>query len=303
VETGAFTEVEVTVGADPWPLPGVVTLPRGEGPFPAIVLVHGSGPNDRDETIGGNRPFRDLAWGLASRGVAVLRYDKRTKVYGGALPPGISLEEEVMEDAIHALELARSTTGIDGTRVFLLGHSLGGMMAPVVAQRDGKTAGVAILAAPARSPLAVLRSQFEYQASLVPDSDSPVRRQLDSLAALTARVESQGWAPGQTLLGVGSDYWQEWAAVDPVATARDLNVPILVLQGGRDYQSTPEDLGIWEERMVGKTGFQSKLYPALNHLFAPGEGTATPEEYVTETKHMAAEVLEDLAEWIKGIGG
>jgi dienelactone hydrolase len=303
VDTDAFTEMEVTVGADPWTLPGVVTLPKGEGPFPAMVLVHGSGPNDRDETIGGNRPFRDLAWGLASRGVAVLRYDKRTKVYGGALPQGIGLEEEVIEDALHALDLARSTAGIHGERVFVLGHSLGGMMAPVVAGRDGKVAGVAILAAPARPPLTVLKSQFEYQASLVGDPASAAGRQIDSLISVVEKIETEGWATGQTLLAVGSAYWEEWSAVDPVATAGELDLPILVLQGGRDYQSTPGDLEIWEDRMAGKAGFQSKLYPALNHLFAPGEGTATPEEYVTETKHMAAEVLKDLADWVKGIGG
>ena len=98
---------------------------------------------------------------------------------------------------------------------------------------------------------------------------------MDSLAAVTSRIESQGWAPGETLLGVGSGYWEEWTALNPVATARGLDVPILVLQGGRDYQSTPADLEIWEAGLAGKEGFRSKLYPALNHLFAPGEGVKT----------------------------
>ena len=78
----AFTETEVTVGSAPWALPGTLSMPTGNGPFPAVVLVAGSGPQDRDETIGPNAPLRDLAWGLASNGIAVLRYDKRTKAHG-----------------------------------------------------------------------------------------------------------------------------------------------------------------------------------------------------------------------------
>jgi pimeloyl-ACP methyl ester carboxylesterase len=201
-----------------------------------------------------------------------------------------------------ALGLIRSLSGIDPDRVFLLGHSLGGMMAPSIAARDGRLAGVAILAAPARSPLAILRSQFEYQATLVEEPDSLASRQIDSLIAVIDEIETNGWGSDQTLLGVAAPYWKEWTAVDPVATARELGVPIFLLQGGRDYQSTPRDLEIWEEGMTDVSGFQSKLYPALNHLFAPGEGMATPEEYVTEVKHVDVEVLQDLAAWVKGNG-
>ncbi len=218
-----FEEIEITVGADPWLLPGVLTLPKNEGPVPVIVLVHGSGPNDRDETIGGSRPFRDLAWGLASRGIAVLRYDKRTKVHGASLPADIGLGEEVVLDALSALDVARNRPEVDSNRVFLLG------------------------------------------------------------------------AP--------PPYWQEVAEVYPVAVAKELSTPVMALQGGRDYQSTVEDLSLWEVGLGEKEGFASKLYPALNHLFAPGTGPATPEEYVSEASHVADEVILDLASWIQGIGG
>lgn len=298
-----FEEVEVTIGADPWLLPGVFTLPKQDRPVPAIILVHGSGPNDRDETIGGSRPFRDLAWGLASRGIAVLRYDKRTKVHGASLPADIGLDEEVVLDALSALEVARNRPEVDSNRVFLLGHSLGGMMAPEIGRRDGGLAGIAILAAPARPFFEVLTSQLEYLASLESDPGSPARSQLDSLIAVVRKVEAGEMPQDQAILGAPPRYWHEVAEVDPVAVAKDLSTPVIVLQGGRDYQSTAEDLSLWEVGLGEREGFASKLYPALNHLFAPGTGTATPEEYVSGASHVADEVILDLANWIQGIGG
>jgi len=88
--------------------------PEGKGPFPAVVLVHGSGPQDRDETIGPNKPFRDLAWGLASQGIAVLRYDKRTKVHGAMMAGAVeqfTVKEETIDDALAAVALLRGTDG------------------------------------------------------------------------------------------------------------------------------------------------------------------------------------------------
>jgi dienelactone hydrolase len=303
VDEEAFAEVEVTVGAEPWLLPGVLSMPKEQGPFAAIVLVHGSGPNDRDEAIGGHRPFKDLAWGLASRGIAVLRYDKRTKVHGASLPPDIGLDGEVVVDALAALELVRSRPEIDPDRVFLLGHSLGGMMAPEIGRRDGKLAGMAFLAAPARPFFDVLASQFEYLLSLESDPASPARAQIESLMGMVRKVEAGDVPDDQSVMGAPPPYWREVAGVDPVAAAKELSTPIFVLQGGRDYQSTSDDLARWQEGLGGRGGFSSKLYPSLSHLFTPGTGTATPEEYASGTKHVAEEVILDLVNWIHHIGG
>jgi len=303
VDEGRFVEEEVTVGADPWLLPGVLALPKGEGPFPAVVLVHGSGPNDRDETVGASRPFRDLAWGLASNGIAVLRYDKRTRAYGPKIPRDIGLDDEVIADALAALESLRGRPEVDPGRVFLLGHSLGGILAPEIARRDGRLAGVMVLAATARPFFQVLIGQLEYIASLEPDPESSARVQIDSILATVRRVETGEAEEGQPVLGAPPAYWREVAAVDPLEVARGLGAPLLVLQGGRDYQSTTEDLELWRAALAGKEGFSSKFYPDLNHLFAAGTGMATPAEYASGEQHVADAVITDLVDWIRGAGG
>ena len=124
VKADSFREKEVTVGTGQWALPGTLTMPVTTGTSPAVVLVHGSGPNDRDESLGSNKPFKDLAWGLASRGVAVLRYEKRTKQHGARLASIRAFKEEVIDDVLAAVELLRKTEGINAKRIFVLGHSL-----------------------------------------------------------------------------------------------------------------------------------------------------------------------------------
>jgi alpha-beta hydrolase superfamily lysophospholipase len=303
VDESSFLELDLTVGAEPWLLPAVLTVPRGDGPFPVVVLVHGSGPNDMDETIGGSRPFRDLAWGLATKGISVLRYDKRTNAHGSSVPADIGLEDEVIHDALAAIDLARNRAETDADRVFLLGHSLGGMLAPEIARQDGTLTGAAILAAPARPFFEVLTGQLQYLASLNEEDDPQGRAQFEALLALVRGVQEGTTPDDEVVLGAPPPYWRELAKVDPVATAKGLATPLLIMQGGRDYQSTSEDFSIWEKELEGRPEVGTRYYPDLNHLFAGGSGMATPEEYVSGASYVAEEVMEDLVRWILQKGG
>ncbi len=156
----------MTIGADAWKLGGTLLVPTGKPPFPAVVLVHGPGPNDRDESIYSNKIFADLAEGLASRGIAALRYDKRTKIYAAKMSEmDYTVQQETVEDAVRAAALLRRQPEIDPNRIFIIGHSLGGYLAPRIADRDGRLAGLVFLAANARPVEIMALEQNEYIAN------------------------------------------------------------------------------------------------------------------------------------------
>ena len=305
VKPGAFAEREVTVGPARWSLPGTLSRPARAGPFPGLVLVHGSGSLDRDESIGPNKPFRDLATGLASRGVAVLRYDKRTLAHAAetaALGDRLTLQEETVDDAVAAVALLRATPGIDGRRLFVLGHSLGGVAIPRVAALDPTIAGYILLATPSRPLEDLLVEQAEYLASVDGTVSEEERSHIEELRWQVARLKNPkpGGAadPKEPLLGASRAYWTDLRrGTGPQAVAR-LRQPLLVLQGGRDYQVTVEDFQIWKRTLASRTDVELKLYADLNHLLMPGSGTSTPAEYEVPG-HVAPAVIDDLAAWIK----
>jgi len=293
----AFEERAVNVGTAPQ-LPGVLTLPKGVGPVPAIVLVHGSGPNDKDESIGGVKVFKDLAWGLASRGIAVLRYVKRSR----QAPTGITTQKDEVLDAAHdAVELLRNTAGIDANRIFVLGHSQGGYLAPRIAAGNPSLAGVVILAGSTRSLEDTLIDQFTYFASLDP-KNAAVCAMLEAARKLKQVVEDPNLradqdVPFPTGGSAKGAYFLDVRGYDPGNAARDLSCRLLVLQGERDYQVTMKDFDGWKRALTSKKDATLKTYPSLNHLFVSGSGTPTPSEY-ERPGHVEKAVIDDIAGWI-----
>lgn len=295
-----FAESEVTVGKAPWELPGVLTLPAGKGPWPAVLLVAGSGPNDRDETIGPNKPFREIAFGLAEKGIATLRYDKRTRAHGAEMAANLAsltIEDEVLADAAFALALLRTRKEIDPARVFVLGHSLGGTCAPLIARADGKLAGMILLAGSPRSLVDLVAEQLAYIGSLGSPSDAD-KAQIQEILDGIDKLKKGQIADDATVMGMTPHYLHDLDARDTLGVAKALALPALVLQGGRDYQVTEKDFEIWKGALSGKPGTELKLYPDLNHCFATGKGRAVPEEYA-QPQHVAAEVIADVAAWIQ----
>lgn len=302
VDPDAFTEVEVIVGGmTEWELPGTLTLPVGEGPFPAVVLVHGSGSSDRDSTVGPNKPFRDIAQGLASNGIAVLRYDKRNWYYEADLfdISTFTVQDESIDDALQAVALLRETDGIDTEQIYVLGHSQGGMVTPRIGDQDDGIAGLIIAAGFTRSLIDMIVEQTNYLINLdgeVSEEEAAV------LAEYEAGLETiRGWTedtdPAEIVMGAGPVYWLDLRDYDPVAMAQDYPNPILILQGERDYQVTLEDLAGWQAGLADRDDVTIITYSALNHLFMAGEGAPNNTEYFVPG-FVDAGFIADVAAWI-----
>ncbi|MFB6201671.1 MAG: alpha/beta fold hydrolase [Halorhabdus sp.] len=303
-DQSTFTELDRTVTAtDACELPAILTLPTGDGPVPGVVLVHGSGPNDMDETIGPNKPFTDLAWGLASRGVAVLRYDKRTYACDVDLAE-VTLDAKVTNDALSALDVLRTHPRIAAERTVVVGHSIGAMVAPRIAARDGAVAGAIMLAANARPLPSLIPAQSEYLFRLDGDLSDQEAARLAEIEQTVERVRSLSIDDGEVVFGLGGRaFWRTVQAYDQVATATGLDVPCSFLQGERDYQVTVEaDFATWQGALSDRESVTFRSYDALNHLFMPGEGQPSPSEYF-KPNNVAQAVVADLAADVRAMTG
>jgi dienelactone hydrolase len=301
------TERAITVPG-PVPLPGTLTVPSGPGPFPALIIVHGSGGGDRDLTMGAApplseiKPYRDLAWGLAQRGILVLRYDKRTRVqpmwYANK---AFTVWEETVEDAASALALLRQQPEAAAGRTFMIGHSLGGMLAPRIARADGKLAGVILLAGATRAQVVEqVERQLAYIQSVSGPDSGTVKAQRAQLAPLLERIKAltpADSASTQILLGAPASYYLDLARYDAALSMREVSLPLLVLQGMRDYQVTPDQLDDWLKTLGERSDLTVKRYEKLNHLFLAGEGPPSPADY-SRPGHVEIQVISDIADWI-----
>ncbi len=302
-------EAAVTVKTGRFELPGLLTLPAKASPsskVSAIALVHGSGPQDSDETLGALKPFRDLAWGLAQKGIAVLRYEKRSHKYGAQMaddPARITVEDETIADAVSALQLLRARPEIDAARVFVLGHSLGAMLVPRIAARDGQLAGEVLLAPAARPLDEVIADQLAYVTKLKPP-EGERKAAIDKVLAELARVKTLTDADRGTsalYMGAPASYWLDLNAYHPAEAAKALRGPLLVARGSRDYHVSERDLALFREALAGRKDAQVKTYAGLNHLFVRGEGTPGPDEY-GRPGHVDAQVIADIAALVAARG-
>jgi uncharacterized protein len=300
-QRGSFSETEVEIGKTPLVLPGTLSLPRSLDKVPAVVLVHGSGSHDRNEAIGPNRPFQDLAQGLASRGIASLRYEKRTKVYPErfAAARRFTVREETMEDAAAAVALMLRRTEVDARRVVLVGHSLGGTLAPRIALEEPRIAAIIILAGATRPIPDLMVEQIEYIATLSgrPDAaEASVKLRAEAARARGAKSDDDG----PPIFNCPPSYWADLNTYDAAAAAARLSLPMLILQGGRDYQVTSRDLYRFKQALAGHANVTIREFPRLNHLFMAGEGNSRPEEY-DRPGHVDEDVIEAIAAFVNGL--
>jgi len=238
--------------------------------------------------------FKDLAEGLASRGIVVLRYEKRTLQYRARIAAikNYTVQDETVEDAVNAVAVLRKQPEVDGKRIFVLGHALGGYVAPRIAEQDGKLAGMVLMAGSARPLEDLLVEQVTYMGI--------TGQQLENAKLIQAKVKKlePGDEDSPALGGLPASYWLDLKGYDPVAAAKKLGIPMLILQGERDFQVTMADFALWKSAVGTSKGVVTESYPALNHLFVAGEGKSLPAEY-SKPGHVAPAVIEEIAKFVK----
>ena len=302
-DNAQMKETDIKVVTGKFELPGILCMPLGKESAAIVILVQGSGPNDRDETIGPNKPFRDLAWGLAKQGIASIRYDKRTKVYGAqsvAPDEEASMENEYVQDVLSAVQLAKNTPGIDKKRIYIVGHSQGAMLAPRFAQRCKDIKGIVMMSANARPLEDLVLEQMKYIFSL--DSISKdEEKQLTKIKQQMANVKKLGTKNFDSKIALPlelpASYWKDINGYHQLKVAKSLTCPILILQGVRDYQVTMVDFSLWWKELAGKKNVTFYSYPKLNHLYMIGSGKSAPSEY-NQAGSIPEYVTKDIANWV-----
>ncbi|MDR1538513.1 MAG: alpha/beta fold hydrolase [Clostridiales bacterium] len=286
-----ITEISVTIDAgDGYPLAGMLTRPKDIEPYAAIVFIHGSGPNDMNETIGANSPFRDLAYSLAERGIAVLRYDKRTYTHGAAIAESggsITINEEVAVDALAAVKLIKSWDGIEGRKVYLLGHSMGGGMLSYINSFGADCAGYIIMAGTPRDIWELSAAQNLMLADEMEQSgDSASANEIRDLVKQETLKASglAGLSSEKAVFGMPVEYLRELERIDAVALNLNDGLPVLILQGEKDRQVSMADFALWQAGLANHPDATYISYTTLNHLFGEYADDPVPFSRLLSTR-------------------
>jgi fermentation-respiration switch protein FrsA (DUF1100 family) len=307
---GAVTERKVSFRNQGLDFPAALTLPKhSSGRIPIVVLIPGSGPHDMDETLGPNKPFRDLAYGLAAKGIATLRYDKRSWLAPQSLQGEVDLDHEVTSDAVAALAYASTFPEVDPKQVFLLGHSLGGTMAPVIvadrlAERPESVRGIIFLAGAAQSVEQTLERQVASQDKRHGATDAQVEQKLEEWRRTFANVrnpDTQGdQMVGSPPLSLPVSYWRSWMKQDPAAELAKLNVPALVLRGSQDTQVSEKDFTMLQKAAVAP-GSSTRELDGLDHMMMYVPADETNSEESLRPSHVGEAAIVSIAAWVMSL--
>lgn len=302
VESDLFKEVEIKVGTGDYLMDGIMTLPNGVEKPPVVILIQGSGQSDMDETVGAcsNKPFRDIAHGLAEKGIASIRYNKRYYQYKDNISEAITINNEYLEDVGAAIELAMKSDVLDTTKIYVVGHSEGGMLCPKIATDHPELAGIIVLAGSPRHLEDIIYDQnvffLEKNETL---SDSEIEQYLETVKANVEQVKNLSDENlASPLLGATGYYWKSLNSIDTPDLVKKLTLPMLFLQGSEDFQVYVDvDFAEWKALLDGHDNAEFIEYEGLNHLFMPTTGVVDVSDYDFKN-NVDPQVICDMADWI-----
>lgn len=298
-------KIVLGMGTD-FPLDGKLLIPESEKPVPAVVFVHGSGSSNMDEKVMKMTPFKDIAEGLAKKGIASLRYDKRSFVHGRKMikAGSLTVKEEVIEDAVAAANLLKNDGRIDSEKVFIIGHSMGAMLAPRIDAEGGNFRGLILMAGTLAKLEEVLFRQLDEMKNgkskimswVASAQDKKFRKSFENLYEISDEEAKKRKYAG----GVDLYYFKEMGLHPAEKYLENIEKPVLVMQGSGDLQVSKKDFEGYKNLLGGKENVSFKLYEGLNHCFVPAlydDISKATKEFSVE-RHIGENVISDIAGWI-----
>ncbi len=282
----AENEVEVHFGKEPFIMDGTLAMPEGEGKVPAVVLVPSFGDSDRDLTINENKPFKDIAAALSAEGIAVLRYDKMRFTYPdnamNLIKDGqFTIYDEVINGAVFALNYLETVDRIDKDKMFAVTYGFSANQSPRIAKQYGKLNGMVLMGGYVSPLQDLMVKQYDYLIHLDGKADAREQEIYDKALNFSQQAAQDTFNEKSILDPIGSmtmpySYWKDLVRYNPVDELEKLELPLLILQGERDYESDMAEFALWQQ---GLTNAEFITYPHLNHLFMAGAGDSSPDEY------------------------
>lgn len=291
-------------GNEPFIISGELTLPIGlkkTDKIPVVIIGHGSGPGDMNGKAGPLQPYKDIAYGLSTKGIAVLRFDKRTLTYGEEVSSDkkFDVNKETVDDIILAAAFLRNQKNINPEKVYVLGHSLAGMMLPRIGLRDPKLAGLIFMGAPAESLPDKIIEQMEYLTSLYPEKEKEYTRMKEEFVRLKTRWYDSTTSPRYLPFKSPPSYWDDLKAYKQTEVVKNVQQPMLVLQGEADYQVTMEDFELWKSALKQNKKAVFKSFPKLHHQMGAvnHDGLSVPDDYEIPV-NVSEDVINTIYNWI-----
>ena len=302
-----YSEKIVLGAGTEYPLNGLMTLPSDlSKPVPAVVMVHGSGASNMDEKVLKLTPFKDLAEGLARHGIASLRYDKRTFVHGRKMVRNkcLTVKEETIDDALLAVQMLKKDPRIDHDRIYILGHSMGAMLAPRIDAEGADVRGLIMMAGtPYRLEEIVLRQLRQagrgnsILKKIIGLEYRFYKKRFNGLYQMSDEEAKKKKFAGNLSLY----YFKEMGHKTAADYLLESSKPVLILQGGKDFQVLAKrDYRMFKKLLAGRENTEYKLYPELNHVFVKGiynDILKASKEYSVE-QHIGEDVIGDIADFV-----